>query len=129
MLQIYNELVRVRGEIEIAQGRINYYNEASNYSSISVTLRPPNLPQTAVRVDTGWSPATTVTGAFNTLINILQGLANFVIFVVVLVIPLILVIGIPLWLLYKLWQRFDWVNRRPKPITPSSNTQVENDVG
>lgn len=129
VLQIYNELVRVRGEIEIAQGRINYYNEASSYSSISVTLRPPNVAQAAVQVDTAWSPATTVSGAFNALVNILQGLANFLIIVVVLVIPVLLVIGIPLWLLYKLWQRFDWVNRRPTPITPPSNTQVENDVG
>lgn len=122
VLQIYNELVRVRGEIEVAQGRINYYNEASSYSSISVTLRPPNVAPAAVKVDVGWSPATTVTGAFNSLINILQGLANIVIVVVVLVIPLILVISIPIWLLYRLWQRFDWVNRRPEPVTPPSNT-------
>ncbi len=114
VLQIYNELVRVRGEIEIAQGRINYFNEASSYSSINVTIRPPNVVQAAVQVDGGWNPATTVTGAFNSLVNILQGLANLLIIVVVLVIPLILVISIPIWLLYQLWQRFDWVNRRPQ---------------
>ncbi|MCA0457576.1 MAG: DUF4349 domain-containing protein [Chloroflexi bacterium] len=124
VLQVYNELVRVRGEIETAQGRINYFNEASNYSSITVSLRPPTVPQTAVQVDTAWSPATAVTGAFNSLVNVLQGLANLLIFVVVLVIPLLLIIGLPLWLAYKLLKRYGWLSDRP-----SLNTKVESHVG
>jgi hypothetical protein len=132
VLKIYDELVRVRGEIETTQGRINYYKEASSFSSISVSLRPPTVAQAAVEVDTGWSPGTTVKGAFNALVNILQGLANLIIIVVVLVLPLVLVIGIPAWLINRLLRRFGWIKsplRASAVSNPPSNTQVENDVG
>lgn len=132
VLKIYNELVRVRGEIETTQGRINYYKQASDFSSISVSLRPPTVPKEAVQVDTGWSPTTTIKGAFNALINILQGLVNLLIIVVVLVLPLIIVIGVPAWLIYKLLRRYGWLKTRtrlPEVLNSSSNTEVENDGG
>ncbi len=131
VLKIYNELVRVRGEIETTQGRINYFKEASSFSSISVSLRPPTVPQAAVQVDTGWSPSTTVKGAFNALVNILQSIANLLIIVIVLVLPLILVIGIPLWLIYKLLRRFGWFKNQTRASVSNrpANTKVENDVG
>lgn len=131
VLKIYNELVRVRGEIETTQGRINYYKEASDFSSITISLRPPTVAQAAVEVDTGWSPSTTVKGAFNALVNILQGVANLLIIIVVLVLPLLIVVGIPLWLLYKLSRRFGRFIS-PKSVPAShlpTNTKVENDGG
>ncbi len=129
VLKIYNELVRVRGEIETSQGRINYYKQASDFSSVSVSLRPPTVPKEAVQVDTGWSPSTTVKGAFNALVNILQGIANLLIIIIVLVIPLILVIVIPLWMVYKLLRRFGWFATRPPVSNLPTSTKVENDVG
>ncbi len=131
VLKIYNELVHVRGEIETTQGRINYYKEASAFSSITVSLRPPTVAQEAVKVDTGWSPSTTVKGAFNALVNILQGIANLLIIVIVLVIPLILVIGIPLWVIYKLLRRFGWFEKQTQASVSNlpTDTKVENDIG
>ncbi len=131
VLKIYNELVRVRGEIETTQGRINYYKEASSFSSITVSLRPPTVAQEAVQVDTAWSPSTTVKGAFNALVNILQGIANLLIIVIVLVIPLILVIVIPAWIVYRLMRRFGWFKKKTRVSVSNlpTNTKVENDVG
>ena len=82
-----------------------------------------------MQVDTGWSPSTTVKGAFNALVNILQGIANLLIIVIVLVIPLILVIVIPLWMVYKLLRRFGWFATRPHVSNLPTSTKVENDVG
>jgi len=131
VLKIYNELVRVRGEIETTQGRINYYKEASDFSSITVSLRPPTVAQAAVQVDTEWSPTATVKGAFNALVNILQGIASLIIIVIVLIVPLLIVVGIPLWLLYKLSRRFGWfIFQKPVPASHlPTNTKVENDGG
>ena len=129
VLKIYTELVRVRGEIETIQGRINYYKEASSFSSISVSLRLPTVPQASVQVDTGWSPATTVKGAFNALVNILQAMANLLIIVVVLVLPLVLIISIWAWVVSKLMRRFGWIKNRPRVSNAPSTAKVENDVG
>ncbi len=131
VLKIYNELVRVRGEIETTQGRINYYKQASDFSSITVSLRPPTIAQEAVQVDTGWSPATTVKGAFNALVNVLQGIANLIIIALILVLPLLLIMGIPAWLTYKLMRRFGWFRNKPRVSGSNlpTNTKVENDVG
>ncbi len=120
VLQIYNELVRVRGEIETTQGRINYYKEAASFSSISVSLRPPTVAKESVQVDTGWNPLTTVKGAFNALVNIVQGLINLLIIIVVLVVPLLLLVGIPIWIIYHLNRRYGWIRNTKQTILPEA---------
>jgi hypothetical protein len=40
IMSVYRELVMTRGEIEVAQGRLNYFTGAAAYSSITVTLEP-----------------------------------------------------------------------------------------
>ncbi len=43
VLSVYNELVRIRGEIETIQGQIQYFSESAAFSSISVELVPEAL--------------------------------------------------------------------------------------
>jgi hypothetical protein len=112
VLSVYNQLVSTRGEIEQIRGQIQYYDEASAYSSISVDLIPTAI-YTPVQI-AGWSPGHTVENALATLVNILQSAADFLITVVVLVLPLGLIALIPLWFARRLLRR-----RAARSATPA----------
>ena len=99
VLRVYNELSRIRGEIEMVKGQIKYYEESSSFSSINVTL----VADEAVQPLTigGWQPGGVAKDAIQSLINTLQFLADFVIRLALLYLPVLLVIGIPLWLIWR----------------------------
>jgi hypothetical protein len=103
VLTVYNQLVATRGEIERIRGQLQYYDEASAYSSISVDLIPTAI-ETPIQI-AGWSPGRTVENALASLVNILQGAADLLITIVVLVIPLALVVLLPLWFIRRSLRR------------------------
>jgi Domain of unknown function (DUF4349) len=119
VLQTYTELVRVRGEIEVAQGRINYYDEAAAFSSITVWLRPPALAASSIKIG-NWDPVASIRSAIGLLINILQLILNLLIFVVVVLLPLLLLIGLPGRFIYRQLRQRGWLaaprtlNRAPQ---------------
>lgn len=94
VMNVYNQLVSVRGQIETMRGRLRYYDEAATYSSVQITLRPTPVIQ-PVEI-AGWQPLETARNAFQALVNVLRGVADVVIAVVVFGLPL-LILGIPLW--------------------------------
>lgn len=125
VLTIYNELVRIRGEIETTQGRIRYYEESAAYSSVSVSLTPQAL-ETTIQI-AGWSPGRTAENALASLINILRLAADLLITVAILVIPLLLIFGIPVWLLYRTMKRRGIITVRPahNQAQPAANPPLD----
>lgn len=125
VLQTYTELVRVRGEIEVAQGRINFYDEAAAFSSITVSLRPPALAASSIRIG-NWDPIATIRSAIGLLINILQLILNLLIFVVVVLLPLLLLIGLPGRFIYRQLRQRGWLaaprtlNRAPQSASATA---------
>lgn len=107
VLQTYTELVRVRGEIEVAQGRINFYDEAVTFSSITASLRPPALAASSIRIG-NWDPVATIRSAIGLLINILQLILNLLIFLIIVVLPLIVLIGLPGRFIYRQLRQRGW---------------------
>jgi hypothetical protein len=103
VLAVYSELVRIRGEIESARGQIQYYEQSAAYSSVNITLRPTPIVQ-PVTIG-GWQPLETARDAFQSFVNVLQGLADFGITVVAFVLPLLIVIGIPAWAIRRFVRR------------------------
>jgi hypothetical protein len=107
VLNVYNELVRVREEIEIIQGQIQYYEQSAALSAVSVEL----LPNEAVQPLTigGWQPVGVAKTAVQALINTLKVLANIAIWIVIYVLPVLLVIFVifvlPLSWLWRTWRR------------------------
>ena len=79
-LSIQRELTDVRGRVEAVQGRIQYLQEITASSSISLSIEPvapaPTDPP-------AWDPALVATRAWNASLGVLQGLANAVISVLV----------------------------------------------
>jgi len=105
VMAVFQQLVQVRSDIEVVRGQIQYYDESAAYSSVTVNLTPKAI-DTPIQI-AGWSPGRTVERALATLVNLLRGLADIVITVVVVGIPLVLVIGVPGWLAWRTVKRFN----------------------
>jgi hypothetical protein len=75
-LAIQRELTDIRGQVEEVQGRIQYLEQSTASSRISVGIQPvaaaPESPP-------AWNPALVAVRAWNASLHVLQGLANAVI--------------------------------------------------
>jgi hypothetical protein len=103
VLNVYNQLVSLRGEIEVVRGQIQYYQESAAFSSITVTLIPKAI-EAPIQI-AGWSPGRTVESALATLLNVLRFGADVLITLVVLGLPLLAVIAVPVWLIRRTLRR------------------------
>lgn len=97
VLAVQSELTRVRGDIEVLQGRLNYFNEAAAYSSIQVQINPPPADPITTQ-SAGWDPGQTASGALGFVVGALQFLADVLISFVIICLPPLLVMGLVGWL-------------------------------
>ena len=94
VLAVYNQIVSVRGQIEQIKGQMQYYEQSSSYSLINVTLI---AEETIKPIEIGgWKPQGVARDAIQALVRFLQGFVNFVIWFVLLVLPVIIVIFGPI---------------------------------
>lgn len=107
VMLVYEQLVDVREQIEVIKGQINYYENASKLSLISVEL----IADEAVQPLTigGWQPEGVAKNAVQALINTLKFLANAAIWILIYIIPVLfvlwLIVFLPLSLLWRAWRR------------------------
>jgi hypothetical protein len=99
ILNAFNQLNNITSQIEVLKGQIQYYEESAAMSAISVQLLPSAAEQ-PISVG-GWEPEGEAREAIQALIEALQGLANWLIRFVLYVLPLLLIFGIPAWLIYR----------------------------
>jgi hypothetical protein len=121
-LAVNNELSRVEGEIEAIKGRMQYLQQSATFSSITVNVTPDELAQ-PIQV-AGWQPTGVAKAAVETLVNILQSLANAVIWLVIVALPVLLVIAIPIALIiwaYRWWRRRDQVVETTTTAPPAGD--------
>lgn len=90
VLSVYNELSRVRGEIEVTQGRIQYYEQAAKLSSIEVSLTADDAVQPLTIG--GWEPGPVARDALQALIGAMKFLGNAAIWIVIFFLPVLLVL-------------------------------------
>lgn len=99
VLNVYNQLVQVREQIEVIKGQMKYYEESARLSSISVDLIANEAVQ-PINIG-GWEPVGIVKDAIEALIRGLQVLVSVLIWLVVFVLPILLVIFVPLFLIVR----------------------------
>lgn len=112
VLNVFNQLTEIRGQIEQVKGQMKYYRESAAMSLINVSLIPDALSQ-PIEIG-GWRPEGVAREALEALIGALQGLATAGIWLGIYVLPLALLTLGPLFLLGR------WALRRlrrPKPAT------------
>ena len=123
VLSVYNELVRVREQIEVIKGQIKYYEQSAELSAISVEL----IANESIRPLTvgGWEPQGVAKQAIQALINTLKALANVVIWLIIYVAPVLLVLfiifGLPILLLV-LWRNSRRRRRLARQMPPPPAT-------
>lgn len=99
VLAVYNQLVSVRGEIEMVRGQMNYYEESAAFSSITAELIPDAAAQ-PIEIG-GWEPKGTVKAAVEALVRTLESLADAAIWLAICVLPVALLVGLPVFLIVR----------------------------
>ena len=97
VLNVFNQLEYYREQIEVIQGQMQYYEEATAYSLITVTLIAEETIQ-PIEIG-GWKPEGVARRAIQALVRFLQGFVNFLIWFFLMILPTLLVLFGPLALL------------------------------
>lgn len=111
IMEVYRELVEIRSQIEQIRTQLNSFDKLAALSTIKLTLVPTEAAKPVVPTDE-WRPGDTVRSSARALIGFLRWLLDFLIFAVIVLLPVLLVIGVVLWALIRLWRR---VRRKPSP--------------
>jgi hypothetical protein len=97
-LQVNNALTDVQGQLEQIQGRMKYLSDSAAMSTITADLQPVPPPPSIVG-DEGWQPLAVARRALGRLVEFGQGLAEFLI---------VLLVWTPVWLPILLLLRWGW---------------------
>lgn len=124
-LAVNSELSRVEGEIEALKGRMQYLEQSSAFSSITVNVTPDELAQ-PIEVG-GWQPVGVVKEAIEALIEIMQVLANAAIWFVLVALPVLLVISIPFVLLIWIIRRLRRRERKAEVTAVETSPEATNE--
>jgi len=98
VLAVYQQLISIQTEIEVLKGQINYIEQAAALSAISVriiaeeTIQPIEIA--------GWKPEGVAREAVQDLIYFFQDFASFLIRFVIYTLPVLISIGVPLYLIF-----------------------------
>jgi hypothetical protein len=129
-LRINQELSNIESQIEQIKGRMNYLADRSAFSTITVnfepelpiltptptpTIVPTNTPRPTATLEP-WKPGETFGSAKKTVTIAYRGIFDFLIWLVVVILPILLPPVIVVWVLWKLLVR-------KKPGKPSGGTQ------
>ena len=112
ILGVHRYLTEIRGQIEQIEGRMNYLSNLTAMATIHVTLTPDVLAQ-PLTVG-GWQPEGTALQAIQSLINALQFLADALIWILLFLVPVLIVILLPLYIIFRAILRWWRRRRRPK---------------
>jgi len=125
VVNIFNQLVYYREQIELVKGQMKYYEEAAALSSINVTIIAEEKDQ-PIQIGK-WEPKGVAKEAIQDLIFFYQDFVDFVIRFVIYTLPVWITVGIPLYFIFigirALFRKMRG-NRKPKP-EPVVDTKVE----
>ncbi|NWF64598.1 MAG: DUF4349 domain-containing protein [Chloroflexi bacterium] len=98
VVNIFNQLMYYREQIEIIEGQIKYYEEAAALSAISIRLIAEETIQ-PIEI-AGWEPQGVARDAIQDLIYFWQDFVDFLIRFVIYNLSVLITIGIPLYLAF-----------------------------
>jgi len=103
VMAVYRELTEIRTRIEQLQGQREALEKMATLSTISLRFTPAvsGLPVAG----TGWRPGETLRNSLRALVGGLRVVADFAIFLVVVIAPLAALVGLPLVLTIRLLRR------------------------
>jgi hypothetical protein len=117
-LRINQELSNIEMQIEQIKGQMNYLSDRSAFSTVTVNIDPefpvltptPTATPRPTATPIPWKPGATFHEAKGTVTIAYQGIANFLIWLVVVILPILLPPALILWGLWK------FLNRKPRRL-------------
>jgi len=114
-LRINQELANIESQIEQIKGRMNFISDRSAFSTITINFEPefpvltatPTSTPRATATPIPWKPGDTFNDAKSTVTVAYQGIANFLIWLLVVILPILLPPALIIWVLWKM------LNRKP----------------
>jgi thioredoxin-like negative regulator of GroEL len=103
VLVAFNQLNSITEQIEVLKGQIQYYEESAALSAINVQLTASAAAQ-PVTIGS-WEPKGVALDAIRALVRALQGIADAAIWLTLYVLPILLVLAIPIWLVWRAVRR------------------------
>ncbi len=110
VMLVFNQLTQIREQIEIVKGQMQYYEQSAALSAISIRLI---AEETLQPIDIGgWKPEGVVRDAVQALVDFLQGFFEFIVWLVIVMLPAAILILSSLGLaLFVLWRFVRWLWR------------------
>jgi hypothetical protein len=108
-LRINQELANVEAQIEQLKGQMNYLQDRSAYSTITVNFEPvlPEIVETPTPTPAPkvWKPGDTFTNAKKAVTCAYQGIIDFLIWVFVVIVPIFAPPVLIIWAVFKFFTR------------------------
>lgn len=112
VLDVYGQLQKVESDIEVLKGQIKYYEQSAALSAINVTIV---AEETIKPIEVaGWKPQGVARDALQSLIYFWQGFVNFLIRFFLFTLPVLITIGLPLYVVFLLVRWVVRKTRKPK---------------
>ena len=113
VLDVYSQLQQVDSDIEVLKGQIKYDEQSAALSAVSVNL----IAEATVKpIEVGgWKLQGVANDSIQSLIYFWQGFVRFLIRFFLLILPVLITIGIPLYLVFLLLRWLLRKMRRPNP--------------
>jgi hypothetical protein len=113
VLKVTKELARVRGEIEVLQGRIKLLESQTDMATITAQLSEDSK----ITITDKWRPFQIAKNAASSLLRDIQKYVNFVIVLVIRVIPVIILYFVLIWVVYLLGRKMYRIIKAKKDST------------
>jgi hypothetical protein len=127
-LNVFNQMIYYQEQIEVLKGQIKYYRETAAMSAIALNLteQQPVVPVTIG----GWQPGGVALDAIRALVNFLKGLANVLIWIGLCILPVLVLIWLPLFLIWRSMKYRGWVWKgwRPVKVATSPDHNLGSDM-
>jgi hypothetical protein len=101
ILEVTQQLSRVRGEIERLQGRIKFMDSQTDMSSIFISL----TEDANITFSDSWRPWQVVKETFNALVKDVQKFVNFLIVLIIQVIPVLALYLLIFYIIYRIGKK------------------------
>ena len=86
VLEVHQQVMSIRGQIEQAKGRLSYLSQVAAMSSISLEVMPDAIAQPVV--EPGWQALVVVKDAVRALVGSLQSIATVAIWLLIHIVPI-----------------------------------------
>jgi uncharacterized protein DUF4349 len=114
VLDVYAQLQQVQSDIEVLKGQIKFYEQSAALSAISVNII---AEETVKPLEVGgWKPQGVARDAIQNLIYFWQAFVDFMIRFFLYILPVLLTIGLPLYLVFLILRWIIRKTRRPKAV-------------